>query len=58
MIQEKLDDEISLNFPELFVIGKYVKIKFKSKGSPYYFLSSSVYILGFIFDVVSCSKTD
>ena len=30
MIQEKLDDEISLNFPELFVIGKYVKIRFKN----------------------------
>ena len=30
MIQEKLDNEISLNFPELFVIGKYVKISFKN----------------------------
>ena len=30
MIQEKLDDEISLNFTELFVIGKYVKIRFKN----------------------------
>ena len=30
MIQEKLDDEISLNFSELFVIGKYVKIRFKN----------------------------
>ena len=23
----------------LFIIGKYVKIRFKSRGSPYYFLS-------------------
>ena len=37
----KLVDEISLNFPELFITGKYVKIRFKSRGSPYYFLSSS-----------------
>ena len=40
MIQYKLVNEISLNFPDLFVIGKYVKIRFKNKGSPYYFLSS------------------
>ena len=33
-------DEISLNFPELLIIGKYVKIRFKNKGSPCYFLSS------------------
>ena len=39
MMQEKLVDEISLNFPELFVIGKYVKIRFKNWGSPCYFLS-------------------
>ena len=26
---------ISLNFPELFIIGKYVKIKFKKKRPPY-----------------------
>ena len=32
MIQQKLVDEISLNFPELFVIGKYVKISFKNRG--------------------------
>ena len=28
------------NFPELFIIGKYVKIEFKNKGSSCYFLSS------------------
>ena len=38
MIKEKLVDEISLNFPELFIIGKYVKIRFKNFGSPCYFL--------------------
>ena len=32
--------KISLNFPELFIIGKYVKIMFKNMGSPCYFLSS------------------
>ena len=26
----KLVDEISLNFPELFITGKYVKIRFKN----------------------------
>ena len=35
----KLVDEISLIFPEL-IIGKYVKIRFKNRGSPCYFLSS------------------
>ena len=40
MIQEKLVDEVSLNFPELFIIGKYAKIRFKRRGSPCYFLSS------------------
>ena len=40
MIQEKLVDGISLNFPELFIIGKYVKITFKNRRSPCYFLSS------------------
>ena len=39
-MQQKLVDEISLNFPELFIIGKYIKIKFKNRASPYYFLSS------------------
>ena len=29
MIQQKLVDEISLNFPVLFIIGKYAKIRFK-----------------------------
>ena len=40
MIQEKLADDISLNVLELLIIEKYVKIRFKSKGSPCYFLSS------------------
>ena len=40
MIQSKLRNEISLNFPELLLIGKYVKIRFKNRGSPCYFLSS------------------
>ena len=29
-----------LNFPEMFIIGKYVKIKFENSGSSYCFLSS------------------
>ena len=33
-------DEISLIFPELFIIGKYVKNRFKRRGSPCYFLST------------------
>ena len=36
----KLVDEISSSFPELFIIGKYVKMRFKNRGSPSYFLSS------------------
>ena len=40
MIQQELVYEISLNFPELFIIEKYVKISFKNQGSPCYFLSS------------------
>ena len=32
MIQKKLVDEISLNFPELFMEEKYVKIRFKNRG--------------------------
>ena len=40
MIQSQFVHEISLNFPELFIIGKYIKIRFKNKGSPCYFLSS------------------
>ena len=39
MIQE-LVDEISLNFPEFFIIWKYLKIRFKNWGSPCCFLSS------------------
>ena len=29
-----------MKFSELFIIGKYVKISFKNRGSPCYFLSS------------------
>ena len=36
----KLVDEISLNFPELFIIGKYVKIRLKNRFWPCYYLSS------------------
>ena len=32
MIQQKLVNEISLNFPELLIIGKSVKIRFKTWG--------------------------
>ena len=62
MVQQKLVDEISLDIPELFIIGKYVKIKFKNLESPSYFQSSRgqkvknwtyetvfVYVLDFIF---------
>ena len=31
---KKLVDEISLNFPELLIIGKHVKIMSKNRGSP------------------------
>ena len=31
-------DEISLTFPELFIIEKYVKIRFKNRRPPCYFL--------------------
>ena len=37
----KIFDEIPLNFPEFFIIGKYVKTRFKNRESPCYFLSSS-----------------
>ena len=39
MMQQKLVDEISLNFTELFLIGKYVKLRFKNGGWPCYFCS-------------------
>ena len=39
-MQQKLVDEISLNFLELFIIGKHVKIRLKNRRSPCYFLSS------------------
>ena len=69
----KLVDEISLFFPELFIIGKYVKIRFKNR---YHYGIASVlevkrskvlqkltketvfaYILGFLFYGVSHAKT-
>ena len=31
---------ISLNFPELFIIGKYAKIRFNNRESPCHFRSS------------------
>ena len=34
-------DEIYLNSPELVIIGKYVKTRFKNRESPCYFRSSS-----------------
>ena len=37
---KKLVHEISLNFPELFIKKKYVKIRFKNWTSPCYFLRS------------------
>ena len=38
---KKLIDEIPLNFLELFIIGKYIKTRFKNRGSPCFFLSST-----------------
>ena len=68
MIQQKLADEISLNFPELFITGKYVKIRFKNRGSPrskdqkYYKNwtkeTDFVYVLGFNVYGVFRTKTD
>ena len=40
MIQEKLVDEIYLNFLEMLIIKKYVKIRLLKSGLPCYFLSS------------------
>ena len=68
MIHEKVVDEISLDFPELFIIGKYVKIRFKNRRPPYqkdqkYYKNwtnetAFVYILGFLFYGVSRTKAD
>ena len=33
-------NEISLNFRKLIIKGKHVKVRFKNRGSPCYFLSS------------------
>ena len=68
------NDEISLNFPELFIIGKYVKISLKTRGHHAIFWvlevnrskilqkwkkdTVFVYILGFIFYGASRAKTD
>ena len=38
MIQKNLADEISLTFPELLTIEKYVKIRFKNRTPRCYFL--------------------
>ena len=42
-----------LNFPDLLIIEKYVKIKFKDRGSPCCFL-----VLGFTFYCVCRAKTN
>ena len=38
MIQQKLVDEISITFSELFVIEKHVKMRFKNRAPSCYFL--------------------
>ena len=68
MIHWKVVDEISLNFADLFIIGKYAKIRFKNRRLPYqkdqkYYKNwaketAFVDILGFIFYGVSRAKTD
>ena len=41
MIQQKLcKNQIQLNFSELYIIKIYVKIRFKNRRSPCYFVSS------------------
>ena len=35
-------NEISFNFPELFIIEKYEKIRFKNRGPPCYFLEIKI----------------
>ena len=35
MIDRKVVDEISLSFPELIIIGKYVEIRLKNRRPPY-----------------------
>ena len=67
MIQYKLVDEISLNFPELFIIGKIggdhaifrvPEVK-RSKILPKLIEKTVfVYIIGFLFYGVSRAKTD
>ena len=37
---DEIFDEIFLNFPKLFIIENYVKIRFKNRGALCYFLSS------------------
>ena len=39
-MKKKLADEISSNFPESLTVGKYLKMRFKNRGLPCYFLSS------------------
>ena len=72
MIQQKLVDEISLNFSELFITEKYVKIRFRNRAPPCYLLEvkrSKILhklnkrdcfcnILSLIFHGVSRAKTD
>ena len=72
MIQQKLVDEISITFPELFIIEKHVKIRFKNRAPSCYFLEVKRWkisqklnltdhfcnIFDFIFYAVSLAKTD
>ena len=65
MIQQKLAHKISLNFPQLFIIRKYAKIRFENRGEKIkkyykYWIKDNVFAetLGFIFDGVSRAKTD
>ena len=72
MTQWKLVDEFFLSLPELLIIGKYAKIRFKNRGPPCYFLEVKrskilqkvdqkrlfAYILDFIFYGVSRTKAD
>ena len=72
-IKQRLVHEISLNFTELFIIGKYVKWDLKAGSHHAIFsvleinrskilqklkVTVFVYILGFIFYGVSRAKTD
>ena len=57
VIQWKLANEISLNFLELFITVKYVKIRFKSRGPPSCSSPSSLHFWFHFYDVCR-AKTD